>query len=104
MDVLAVVGHLERGFLPVHRRGLGDRLLEHRLAGPHPVLVAAQRIDLAVVREETKRLRETPFGQRVRRKPLVEQADGRFEPRVAQVRVAFGSWRGVRPLLSKRPS
>ena len=46
------------------------------------------------MREEAKRLCETPLGQRVRRKALVEKADRRLQARVAQVRVKIRQCRG----------
>ncbi len=63
---------------------VGAEILCARLC---PIAVALDRIDLAVVGKESERLCETPFRQSIRREPLVEQADGGFQARVAQVRV-----------------
>ena len=44
-------------------------------ARPHPVDVAADRVDLAVVAEQAKRLRALPRGLGVRREALVEDPE-----------------------------
>ena len=48
---------------------------EHRLARGHPVAVAAQRVDLAVVREVAVRVREAPRRERVGGEAAVHQRD-----------------------------
>src|SRR4029450_6694973 len=53
-------------------------------AGAHPVDVAADRVDLAVVAEEPERLRALPRGRRVRREALVEDPERDLELPVAQ--------------------
>ena len=61
--------------------------LKRRLAGPHPVAVAAGGVDLAVVRDEAERVRQRPARERVRREPAVDDAQGRLHALVAQVGV-----------------
>ncbi len=58
---------------------------QQRLAGPHPVAVAHDRVDLAVVRDEPERVRERPARERVGREPRVHDAEGRGDPLVTQV-------------------
>ena len=58
-----------RAALIEHRHELGDvvaemRAAETRLTCAHPVDIAAQRVDLAVVRGQPERLREVPARQR----------------------------------------
>ena len=48
--------------------------LEERFARAHPVLVAAERVDLAVVRDEPVRVRALPRGERVGREARVHHA------------------------------
>ncbi|MNS58908.1 hypothetical protein D3C72_918450 [compost metagenome] len=60
---------------------------EIRLAGAHPVAVAGDGIDLAVVRHHPKRLGQWPGGEGVGAVALMEHANGRLEGRVSQVRV-----------------
>ncbi len=52
-----------------------------------PVEVAAQRVDLAVVRDEAERVREVPRGEGVGREALVREAERRGEALVLEVRV-----------------
>ena len=59
---------------------------QQRLAGRHPVLVAADRVDLTVVRDEPVRVRQRPGRERVRREPGVHQRDRAVDPLVGQVR------------------
>ena len=56
------------------------------LARAHPVDVAAQRIDLAVVRDVAIRVRERPRGERVRAEPLMHERESGFERRVREIR------------------
>jgi hypothetical protein len=58
---------------------------EHRLARVHPVHVAAQRVDLAVVRDEAVRVRAIPGRERVRREALVDERQRRHELAVREV-------------------
>ncbi len=59
--------------------------LGRAFAGPHPVAVAAQRVDFAVVAHEPQRLSAIPTGKRVGRKPTVHHRQMRFEIFVAQI-------------------
>ncbi len=63
---------------------------QQRLAGVHPVLVAADRVDLAVVRDEAVRVGQRPRRERVRREPRVDQGDRAAYPAVGQVREERG--------------
>ena len=59
--------------------------LAHRLARVHPVDVAAQRVDLAVVRDVAVRMRERPRRERVGAEPLVHERQRRFHVRIRQI-------------------
>ncbi len=59
--------------------------LEQRLAGAHPVAVAADGVELAVVRDVAERVRERPGRERVGREPAVHQRERAGEPLVGQV-------------------
>ena len=63
----------------------GSRL-EQRLARLHPVDVAAQRVDLAVVGDEAVRMGQRPGRERVGAEPLVHERQRRLERRIGQVR------------------
>ena len=81
-----------------------ERRAERRLAGMHPVDVAAQRVDLAVVGDEPVRVRAAPAGERVRGEARVHHADGALERRVVQVRVEVHQLGRVEhPLVDDRP-
>src|SRR5205823_12185484 len=60
------------------------------LAGVHPVHVALDRVDLAVVAEEAERLRALPRRRRVGREALVEDAEGDLERGIAEISVERG--------------
>ena len=64
-----------------HRRG------HHALACAHPVEVALDGIDLAVVRDHPVRVRQFPRREGIGREALVHQRDRRHGARVAQVGV-----------------
>ena len=58
----------------------------HRgLARRHPVVVAAQRIDLAVMRDHPVGMRQRPGRERVGREALVHQSERALEIRIVQV-------------------
>jgi len=59
---------------------------ELRLARPHPVDVAAQRVDLAVVSDHAIRVGELPARERVRREARVHEGERARQPLVGQVR------------------
>ena len=67
---------------------------ELRLAGPHPVDVAAQRVDLAVVGDVAVRVRELPARERVGREARVDERERGLGPRVLQVGVVAEQLRG----------
>ena len=56
-----------------------------RLAGGEPVDVAADRVDLAVVRQEVERLGQVPRAERVGRKPAVHECERALVAGIAQV-------------------
>ena len=58
---------------------------QQTLTGAHPVDVAAQRVDLAVVRDVAVWVRERPRRKGVRAEPLVHERQRRFEVRIRQV-------------------
>ena len=60
---------------------------EHRLAGPHPVAVAAHGVDLAVVGDAAVGVRQRPRRERVGREAGVHEGERRLEARVGQVGV-----------------
>src|SRR5579883_2557523 len=59
----------------------GDRSLPCR----HPIEVAAQRVDLAVMRNITVWMRQRPGRKGVRRKALMHERKRRFEERIGEV-------------------
>ncbi len=61
--------------------------LQQRLARGHPVAVAAQRVDLAVVRHVAVRVRERPRRERVGREPGVHDGQRARHALVGEVRV-----------------
>ena len=61
--------------------------LHHALARAQPVVVALDRIDFAVVGNQPVGVGERPLRECVGRKPLMDQRQGRNDPRVAQVEV-----------------
>ena len=60
----------------------------------HPVQIALQRVDLAVVGHHAEGLSELPFGEGVGRITLVEDRVGRDEARVLQVGIQFAQQLG----------
>ena len=63
-----------------------QRRRHRRLPRRHPVVVAAQRVDLAVVRDHPVGMRERPGREGVGREALVHQRERALEIRVVQVR------------------
>jgi len=59
--------------------------LEQRLARVHPVDVAAQRVDLAVVDEIAVRMRAVPARERVRAETGMDERDRRFHRLILQI-------------------
>ena len=72
-ELLDVVAEMRRG----HRR----------LARRHPVVVAAQRVDLAVVRDHPVGMGQRPGRERVGREALMHQRERAHEIRIVQVRI-----------------
>ena len=86
----------------VERRRIGDPRLDHgldlldviaeelrgelRLASPHPVDVAAQRVDLAVVADHPVGMGELPARERVGREARMDERHRRAQPRISEVR------------------
>ena len=62
-----------------HRRGHG------RLTGRHPVVVAAQRVDFAIVANHPIRMGQGPGRERVGGEPLMHQRHGGDDPLVLQI-------------------
>ncbi len=62
-----------------------ERALHHRLARAHPADVAADGVDLAVVRHVAVRMRQLPTGKCVGRKSLMHQAQGARHQRIGQL-------------------
>ena len=66
----------------------GDQVgVEQRLARPHPVAVAHDGVDLAVVGDEPERVGQRPARERVGREPRVDHGQRRGHPLVDQVGV-----------------
>ncbi len=81
-----------------------ERRFQQRLARLHPVHIAAQRIDLAVVRDVAIRMRQRPAGKRVRRKALMNDAQCALEPRVGELAIEVGNLRRKQQaLIHNRP-
>ena len=78
---------------------LGDGLapdigLERGAAGEHPVAVAEQRVDFAVMCDGAEGLGDAPVGQRVGRVALVEEGERGGGARIGQVGVEAAQLRG----------
>ena len=77
---------------------------ELRLARAHPVAVAAQRVDLAVVRDHAVRMRELPARERVRRVAGVDERERARDPLVREVEIeALELRRRQHSLVDERP-
>jgi hypothetical protein len=79
--------------------GAEHRRLHDALAGPHPVEVALDRVDLAVVGDHPVRVGERPLGEGVGREPLVHQGQRRSEARVGEVLVVLADLVGEQQAL-----
>ncbi len=66
---------------------------ENGLARVHPVDVAAQGVDFAVVRDVAERVRQLPGGKRVGGEALVHQAERADHFRIAQLGIKAGDLR-----------
>ena len=74
------------------RPQLGDVIAEQfgvdrRLTGRHPVIVAAQGVDLAVVSHHAVGMRQLPGREGIGRKPLVNQRHGGFKRLILEVEI-----------------
>ena len=78
--------------------------LEHRLAGVHPVDVAAQGVDLAIVRQVAVGVGAVPAREGIRAEARMHQRQGRFHRRVRQVRVILDELLGQQHALYTPPS
>ncbi len=88
-----------RDLVAVQRRG------HRRLPGRHPVDVAAQRVDLAVVRDHAIGVRELPRRERVGREALVDQRHGRGKARIGEILVVgLDLERQEHALVDERPA
>ena len=63
------------------------RRVEQCLTGAHPIAVALDRVDLAVVSDDAIRVRERPRREGVGREPRMHQGHGAFDPLVDEVGV-----------------
>src|SRR5690606_38834566 len=89
LDVLAMLAECEARHLD--------------LVALHPVLVAADRVDLAIVCEAAERLREPPLWEGVRRITLVKDRDPALEQLVGEVGEEIGEAFGEeQPLVDDR--
>ena len=92
------------------RQGLGQLITEQfgvklALAGMHPVDVAAQGVDLAVVGDVAIRVRPRPGREGVGREARVDHGDGALDALVVQIRVEGPELRGVEhALVDHRPA
>ncbi len=77
---------------------------QERLPGAHPIPVACECVDLAVVRDEAVGVSKGPRGKRVRREPAVHHRDPALEPLVGEVREEPSQLLGRQhPLVDDRP-
>ena len=99
--VRAAGAHHREHLAQVVAEELGGEL---RLAGAHPVDVPAQRVDLAVVRDEAIWMGELPAREGVGREARVDEHERALHPLVAQVGVAARELRRHQhPLVDDRP-
>ena len=82
-----------------------QRRREERFAGSHPVQVAAQGVDLAVVRKHAVGVRQLPARERVRAEARMEHRQRADHARVAQVREVLAQLRRrEHALIDERPA
>ncbi len=104
-----VEGGRVRPALADHRQQLPQVVAEElrgelRLARPHPVRVAAEGVDLAVVRHEPVRVRELPARERVGGVARVDEGERALDPLVGEVEVeALELRRREHALVDERP-
>ena len=83
-------GGVAASFVADHRQDLlevvaEDARLEQPLAGPHPVDVAGEGVDLAVVRHQTIGMRQRPGREGVGAEALMDQRQGRLHVGILEV-------------------
>ena len=78
---------LSRGPCRGSPRGTEEVGLDQRLARPHPVLVAGDGVDLAVVSDPPERVGQRPRREGVRGEPRVHDAQRAGQPIVLQVKI-----------------
>ena len=77
--------------------------LHHALARAHPVEVALDGVDLAVVRDHPVRVRERPLGEGVGREALVDEGERGREARIGEILVVLADLVGEQqPLVDHR--
>ena len=95
------VGDQRQAALEVGAEELG---VQRRLAGAHPVEVAGERVDLAVVGEQAQRLGELPAREGVGGEARVDDRERALQLGVAQVGVEARELRRAQhPLVDERP-
>ena len=80
---LALIGNRPQLADVVAEQRRGHRSLPRR----HPVVVAAQRVDLAVMRDVAVRMRQRPGRESIGRETLVHQRERALEVRIVQIRI-----------------
>ena len=76
-----------KGLLLADQVGTQHRRRHHALARLHPVVVALDRIDFAIVGDITIRMRQRPFGEGIGGEALVNERQRALEIRIVQVRI-----------------
>ena len=106
-----IVEHRRVGPAGLHHRldvlheGIECRVGEPRLVAPHPVAVARERVDLAVVRQHPERLRQPPGREGVGRIALMEDREPRDEARIEKIRIELRKMLGEEhALVDDRPA
>ena len=75
------------------------RRLHHPFAGAHPVEVALDGVDLAVVRDHAVRVRERPLREGIGREALMDERQGRDHARILQIFVVLADLIGQQQAL-----
>jgi hypothetical protein len=90
---------LERDRIELLQVGAEHGRLHHALARAHPVEVALDGVDLAVVGDHPVRVGERPLGEGVGREALVDEGQRRGEARIGQVLVVLADLVGEQQAL-----
>ena len=72
-----------------------NRRAKELLARGHPVAVAFDGVDLAVVAHHAERLTQRPSGESIGRKPLVVECDGDFVVGIAEIQIECPQRSGI---------